>query len=135
MQEEANEVKIRQFYDLITKGEDGHAAQVLADDLVWKEVATSRPMTLTKEQVMHGFGRLRAGFVGGKLRMTVSGCIAEGNKVAVELESHAETKVGKAYNNKYHAVWEFRGDKVREVRSYSDTAHAMAVIMIQPEAK
>jgi ketosteroid isomerase-like protein len=135
MQEEANKLKLRQFYDLITQGEDRRAAEVLAEDLVWKEVATSRPMILTKEQVVHGFGRMRAGFVGGKLSMTVSSVIAEGNKLAVEFESHAETKAGKTYNNKYHAVWEFRGDEVREVRSYSDTAHAMAVIMIQPEAK
>jgi ketosteroid isomerase-like protein len=133
MSQESNKAVIKKFYELITQGEDMRAAELLADDLVWKEIAATRPMMLSKAQVLHGFGRLRAGFVDGKLRMTPHAFIAEGDKVAVEFESYAQTKAGKTYNNKYHAVWEFRGGKVHEVRSYSDTAHAMAVIMIQPE--
>jgi ketosteroid isomerase-like protein len=133
MSQDSNNAVIKKFYELITQGDDKRAAELLADDLVWKEVAATRPMTLTKEQVLHGFSRLRAGFVDGKMRMTPSAFIAEGDKVAVEFESYAQTKAGKTYNNKYHAVWEFRDGKAREVRSYSDTAHAMAVIMIHPD--
>lgn len=133
MPKESNQAVIKKFYELITQGDDTRAGELLADDLVWKEVAATRPMTLTKEQVLHGFSRLRAGFVDGKLRMTPTAFIAEGDRVAVEFESYAQTKAGKTYNNKYHAVWIFHAGKAREVRSYSDTAHAMAVIMIQPE--
>jgi ketosteroid isomerase-like protein len=49
MSQESNKAIIKKFYELITQGEDKRAAEFLADDLVWKEVAATRPMTLTNE--------------------------------------------------------------------------------------
>ena len=60
------------------------------------------------------------------LRMTVRGVIAEGDRVAVEVESHGELRDGKVYNNHYHFALTLRDGKLSEVREYLDTQHVYA---------
>ena len=67
-------------------------------------------------------GRLEQG-----LTMTVKGAIAEGNKVAVEVQSSGALTNGNVYQQEYHFLLEFRGGKICAVREYLDTQHAHAV--------
>ena len=52
--------------------------------------------------------------------------IAEGEKVAVELESYGELRSGRVYNNEYHMLLTTRGGKISAVREYHDTQHKVA---------
>jgi ketosteroid isomerase-like protein/quinol monooxygenase YgiN len=125
----SNKAQVEEFYRLISAGEDERAVQILADDAVWQEVATSIPLTMSKQQVLQGFRSMRGLLVDGRYEFTPVGFLQEGNKVAVELESRAVTKAGKKYNNKYHLVWEFRGEKAHRVRGYCDRAHSIEVLV------
>jgi ketosteroid isomerase-like protein len=68
------------------------------------------------------FRRLKDG-----LRMTVRSSIAEGDKVAVEVESRGELTNGRMYNNEYHMLLTMRDGRIVQVREYMDTQHAFAV--------
>ena len=58
------------------------------------------------------------------LTMTARSCIAEGSKVAIEVESHGDLKNGRRYRQEYHMLMEFRDGKICSVREYLDTQHA-----------
>jgi hypothetical protein len=60
------------------------------------------------------------------LRMTVKGLVAEGDRVAAEVESHGELRNGRVYEQQYHFLLTFRAGKVAAVREYLDTQHAFA---------
>jgi ketosteroid isomerase-like protein len=55
------------------------------------------------------------------LEMTVIGMVAEGDKVAAEIRSHAELTDGRLYENQYHMLFTLRQGKIVEVREYADT--------------
>ena len=62
------------------------------------------------------FGRMKDG-----LEMTVIGMVAEGDKVAAEIRSHAELTDGRLYENQYHMLFTLRQGKIVEVKEYADT--------------
>jgi len=55
--------------------------------------------------------------------------IGEGDFVAVEAESFADTISGKKYHNRYHLQVEVRDNKIQSVKEYLDTMHVMDVLM------
>jgi len=63
--------------------------------------------------------------------MTVKNAIAEGDLVALEVESHGELTNGRVYHNEYHTLMRVTADQIRQVREYNDTQHAYAV-WLQP---
>src|SRR3954470_6225752 len=67
-------------------------------------------------------GRLKGG-----LKMTVKSAIAEGTKVALEVQSSGDLTNGNLYRQDYHFLLEFRDGKICAVREYLDTQHAHAV--------
>jgi ketosteroid isomerase-like protein len=73
--------------------------------------------------------RLKSG-----LRMTVKSAVAEGDKVALEVESHGELTNGRLYSQQYHFLLEFRDGKICAVREYPDTRYAHAVWFAQDPA-
>jgi ketosteroid isomerase-like protein len=63
-----------------------------------------------------------------RLTIKVNGVTAEGDRVAVEAESHGELKNGKIYRNTYHFLFEFRDGKICLTKEYNDTAYAAAAL-------
>ncbi len=55
------------------------------------------------------------------LEMTIIGMVAEGDKVAAEIRSHADLTDGRVYENQYHMLFTIRHGKIAEVREYADT--------------
>jgi len=62
------------------------------------------------------FGRMKDG-----LEMAVIGIVAEGDKVAAEIRSHADLTDGRVYENQYHMLFTVRQGKIVEVKEYADT--------------
>jgi ketosteroid isomerase-like protein len=58
--------------------------------------------------------------------MTVKGAIAEGDKVALEIESYGKLQNGRIYNNEYHVLMTIRDGKICDVKEYLDTQHVAA---------
>jgi uncharacterized protein len=57
--------------------------------------------------------------------MKTVGITAEGDRVAIEGETRTELKDGRVYNNKYHFLLVFEEGRIKEVREYHDTQHAL----------
>jgi uncharacterized protein len=60
------------------------------------------------------------------LKMTVKSSIAEGDKVALEVESYGELKNGRIYNQEYHFLITLRDGKISAIKEYLDTQHVFA---------
>ena len=95
------------------------ALDLLADDMTWwiagKPGQVPGTGVFTKEQVARLLRRMGEQFPGG-LRMTIKGMVAEGDKVAVELDSYGELPDGRVYNNEYHMLLTIRGGKISAMR-------------------
>jgi len=66
---------------------------------------------------------------GLKLTPSPSGFTAEGNRVAVEVESYGKTDSGKVYNNLYHFLFEVKEGKIQAVKEYLDTMHTKEIFL------
>ena len=71
---------------------------------------------------------LKAMFPNG-LNMKFHTVIAEGPQVAIQAESNTTAGNGKKYANRYHFYFRFQGDKIAQVREYSDINLVREVFM------
>jgi len=81
----------------------------------------------SKQQMLAAAGAIFAPFPDGKPAV-VTGIVAEGDKVAVEVESHAHHESGAMYDQYYHWVFRFRDGLIVESKEYLDTALVIDVL-------
>lgn len=102
---------------------------LMSDDATWwiagKPEAVSAGGVHSKDEMARMFRRMLKQLEDG-LKMTVKGAIAEGDRVAVEVESFGRLRNGRVYNNQYHTLMTFRDGRIVEVREYLDTQHVLA---------
>jgi ketosteroid isomerase-like protein len=124
-----NKRAVERFYRLMNDRQFDAMWSLFADDARWGGGGTP-PRTSA------GIGQMRQIivdpmplFVDGGIHFTVHSLTAEKDRVAAEVESYAELTNGAVYNNHYHMLFFFRGDKIVEVREYGDTRHAQEVFV------
>jgi ketosteroid isomerase-like protein len=130
MSTEQNKKAAIELFARFTASDIAGVMATMTDDATWlipgKPDASPAAGLYTKEKISGLFhtmlGRLKSG-----LKMTVKSAIAEGDKVALEVESYGELKNGNIYDQRYHFLIEFREGKICLVREYLDTQHAHAV--------
>lgn len=61
------------------------------------------------------------------LRMRVKSVLAEGDRVALEVESRGPLANGRVYEQQYHFLLTIRDGKIASVKEYLDTQHVVAV--------
>lgn len=59
-----------------------------------------------------------------ELNISITGIVADGDRLAVEAESSMDLKNGRKYRQRYHFAIECRDGKVARVREYLDTQHS-----------
>jgi uncharacterized protein len=119
-----------EFFFRFSVGDIAGAVDLLSSDATWwlagKPELFAPAGWHTKEEIARLFGRMASRLKDG-LSMTVKNSIAEGDLVALEIESHGELTNGRVYHNEYHTLMRVLGGEIREVREYSDTQHAHAI--------
>ncbi len=80
------------------------------------------------QEQLPAIGALLAKNMKGPLSMKVHAMTAEGERVAVEAESHGELNNGSIYNNHYHFLFIVRDGKITAIKEYNDTKHASDVL-------
>lgn len=106
------------------------ALDLLSDDATW--LIPGKPEQIRtagmydKARLGRLFERMQA-LLASALQMTVKGMLAEGDCVAVEVESQADLKNGRKYRQQYLFWIECREGKIARVREYLDTHHAYDV--------
>ena len=96
---------------------------LLTDDVSWWVPGRGIVPTAEFQGMASGFRTMLA----GPFSLTVHGVTAEGDRVAVEAESHGLLTNGKTYNNTYHFLFLFRDGKIYQAREYNDSAHAAEI--------
>ncbi len=124
----------REFFTRFSAGDISGALELMSDDARWW-LAGKRELFpvagwYTKGEIAKLFFRMMSRLKNG-LAMTVKSAIAEGDMVALEVESRGELENGRLYHNEYHTLMRVSHGKIQEVREYSDTQHAHAV-WLQP---
>jgi ketosteroid isomerase-like protein len=127
---EDNKKLASDFFARFSSNDIDGALDTMTDDATWwiagKPDRLSSAGLYSKDKIArlfyHMVGQLKDG-----LKMTVKGMIAEGDLVAIELESYGELLNGRIYNQQYHMVIKIRDGKISEVREYLDTQHVLAI--------
>lgn len=127
MSTEENKTVAAEFFARFTAGDIDGALATMSDDATWwipgKPESTPSAGLYDKERIARLFhamqGRLKEG-----LKMVVLSSIAEGDRVALEVESFGELTNGRSYRQEYHFLITLRDGKISAVREYLDTQHA-----------
>jgi uncharacterized protein len=126
---EKNKQLAREFFDRFTSNDVAGALAIMTDDATWW--IAGKPDQLpaaglhSKEQIARLFYNM-VGQLPNGLKMTIKSLIAEGDEVAMEVESYGELRNGRIYNQQYHFLVTTRDGKISAVREYLDTQHVFA---------
>jgi ketosteroid isomerase-like protein len=123
--QEANKLRVRQFFERFSAGDVAGAVALFHDDATFWYPTTRE--TLTMSAFTAGLEWIQTR-LDGAIRFEIGEMIAEGDKVAVQLESFARLVNGKDFNNLYHVFFEFDGEKIKRGREYNDTAHVFSTL-------
>ena len=132
MSAEQNKQTIRDFFARFAAGDAPGALGLLDDAVVWRAMGREGGLPMSGEMDKEGIGEL-IGTVQGAfpqgMKLTPTGWTAEGDRVALEMESHGEKANGTIYNNHYHFLVTLCGGKITSLREYMDTYHAKLVFI------
>ena len=119
-----NKEIVQKFFEFGNRGEIERCMDLLADDITWTDIGTTRfsGTYVGKEELSSSllgplFGELKAGIFS-----VVENIIAEGEFVVVQSRGKAVTNNGKPYDNTYCHVFRLGNGKIQEVTEYLDTA-------------
>jgi uncharacterized protein len=126
---EDNKRIARRFFEYLSRGDTKAVLDLYANDAtVWTAGSLAFSGRRSKQEVTPLMEGILGAFPEG-LRFTIHGITAEGDRVAVEAESHGRHANGKLYNNLYHFLLVVREGKVRELKEYLDTELAHEVLL------
>lgn len=117
-----NKKLIRDGFDAWSRGDGRAFFKLVADDVRWT-VTGHTPISRTYNSKRDFRAALSAmsEHLASELKVVVRDVIADGDKVAVQFESHAQGKNGTAYDQTYCWVLRLAEGQVREVVAYLDT--------------
>jgi len=129
--EQNKQVVITFLKELSASNVDAWTA-LLADDSTWwvggKPDKFPLAGTMTKNQFVGLISKIMQIAPEG-VQFTANDLTAEGDRVAVEATSYAETTSGKRYQNEYHFVFIVRDGKIHSVKEYLDTMHTKEIFL------
>jgi ketosteroid isomerase-like protein len=132
MSAQRNKEIAAELFARLTRGDIPGVLSLMTDDVVWripgKKELSPAAGEYGKERIGRLFNRMLSQLESG-LQMAVLGSVAEGDSVAVEVESSGDLKNGRRYRQQYHFLLEFRDGNIARVREYLDTQHAFEVWM------
>ena len=115
---ESNKKLVTELVENLSGGRLDKAFEAVADNATWWVVGTAESYTKQEYRKLcaDSFTIFRAPPL-----MIMKGIIAEGDRVALEVESDADLINGKHYHNYYHFLFVIRDGKVIEAKEYLDT--------------
>jgi ketosteroid isomerase-like protein len=132
MSADSNKRLVLSYFENFSAGKFSDVLALMADGAtVWiagKPDKFALAGTKTKMQFADTLKGVAAAIPKG-LRLTPKGIVADGERVAAEVEAYGVTATGKVYNNLYHFLFEIRDGKIQSVREYFDTMHAKEVLL------
>ena len=125
--EEAHKRITAELFERFSASDIAGVMDLMTDDATWRVPGKPELMPSAgiydRARIERLFRRMLSQLEDG-LKMTVVDTIAEGDRVAVEVESSGDLKNGRKYRQQYHFAIDFRDGKIAGVREYLDTHHA-----------
>jgi ketosteroid isomerase-like protein len=118
-----NKRLITGVFDELSSGNGRPFTEMLADDVRWTVVGTSRwgRTYEGKRAVIDELMRPLFGQFADRYRAQATSITAEDDRVVVEARATATTKSGQPYNQTYCYVFRLANGKVAELSEYTDT--------------
>ena len=126
---EQNKKLASDFFARFSANDIAGALDFMTDDATWWIAGKPGQLPVAGDHSKERIARLfynMAGQLKNGLKLTVKSSIAEGDKVALEVESYGELQNGRIYNQQYHLLITIRDGKISAVREYLDTQHVFA---------
>lgn len=130
MNTQNNKRLVQTYLDLFGRSDIDGLLAMMPEDATWTIVGKAHLFALAgshSKAEMEGLWRDLYARLEGGLQMSVTGMIAEDDKVAAEVISEAKTHDGKIYSNAYHLLVTLRDGKVARIKEYTDLMHAAEV--------
>jgi uncharacterized protein len=124
---DGHKATVHRFYELMNARKFDEMWALFAPDAKWGGGGTPPAISAGIDQMRMVIVDPMPIFVSGGIDFTLHDLIAEDDRVAAEVESHAELVSGAVYNNHYHMLFRFRDGQIIEVREYGDSLHAHQV--------
>ena len=123
-----SEAIVRRFMETFSAGDVAGVMDQMDLDGTWW-VAGTMPIsgTYSREE----FGQLLSKVsetCDGPIRLVPHAFTIDGDRVAVETESHAQLLNGRVYNNLYHFLFILKDEKILRVKECLDTMHTNYVL-------
>ncbi len=125
-----NKQVVLNFYAAAARGDLDSCFALLADDVVWINIGTTKfsgtyrgKQALIEQLLGPLFAQLKAG-----ISTTVENLIAEADMVVAQTAGTAETTDDVPYNNSYCQVMRIRDGRIAEVKEYFDTQLAASIL-------
>ncbi len=132
MNVEHNKKTVIEFLDRFSAGDVPGVLGLMSDTATWKVMGREGGLPLSGEMDKDGIARLM-NTVKDKLpqgmKLTPTGWTAEGDRVAVEVESFGRKANGTIYQNLYHFLFELTDGQITLIREYKDTLHVKSVFI------
>jgi uncharacterized protein len=125
---EQNKEIAAELVKALSTGDAAAMERIIAEECQWWVMGFPRDRYLTRRQMVRGVRSIIDKVLPNGFNMTIRGITAEGDRVAVEAESHSHTVAGKLYNNFYHFLFVFHDGKVIRGMEYTNPQHAIEVL-------
>jgi uncharacterized protein len=130
MNTELHKTIAHQFFDRFTASDLDGALATMTDDATWWIIGKPERIPSSgmhdKASIARVFRSMLARMPSG-LAMRVKNAVAEGDQVALEVESHGDLANSRLYRQSYHFLMVFCDGKIAAVREYLDTQHVFEV--------
>ena len=119
----------REFFAALSSADVAKLADLYAEDFeLWTAGTLPFSGSRGKAAALDGMNLIASMFPKG-VRFEILAMTAEGERVAVEAESHGIHVSGRPYHNQYHFLLVIRDGKIRRFKEYMDTMHADDVLV------
>jgi len=105
------------------------AFSMVTADAQWSIVQVVRGTTMTVPELRSRLVPMRSAMQDNRLELNIIDVVDGGDKLAIELESHAVTRLGPVYANRYCLVFQMKDGKIANVREYNDSLHVTQVLL------
>jgi hypothetical protein len=123
-----NKAQVLRFFKAMNNGDIDTILDSYADDGMLHTMGnTLISGHFTKTQISAAAQGIYQAFPEG-ISFTITGMIAEGDKVAVEATSSGAHSSGSTYSNEYHFLFTFADGKILSLKEYLDTERVTDIL-------
>ena len=126
MSTETNKKIVAAFFQCFSATDAPGALKLLDDKAIWRVMGREGGLPMSGEMDKEAIGALIGSVkdaIPDGMKLTPTGWTAEGDRVALEMESYGDMVNGKVYQNRYHFLVTVANSKIISLREYMDTYH------------